>query len=300
MKITVLGGGDSTEREVSLRSAAAVATALRQVGFEVINLDPKDGLEDLDKNNGIIFPILHGQGGEDGSLQLKLESMQLPYLGSDSGSSTASFDKVLTRQILVEKGLPVAKGVRVNKYSYREQQISKLPHVLKVARGGSSIGTYLVRDPDKVDQAKVDEVFSLDHEALIEELVEGTEITIAVLDAAALPVIEIVPPSDAEFDYENKYNGKTQEICPPQSISQDLQAKAQELAEQVHKALGARHLSRVDMIVRPSGELVVLELNTMPGMTEQSLYPLSAATNNISMPELMKRFVNLVERDYKL
>lgn len=298
MKILVLGGGNSTEREVSLRSAAAVARALKQVDFEVIEADPINGL--YVKPGDIVFPILHGHGGEDGSLQLQLESRRAPYLGSDSSTSAICFDKALTRKKLVLAGLPVAKGDKVNHTTYADHELAKTPHVLKVSKGGSSIGTYIVRDTSKIDSKKVTEVFNLDATALIEELVLGNEITVSILDDQALPVIEIVPPADGEFDYNNKYNGKTQELCPPKNIDERTQKAAQELGLKVHRALGARHLSRVDIIVRPNGQMVVLELNTMPGMTEESLYPLSARQAGIDMPSLMKKFVELIKRDYGL
>ncbi len=298
MKILVLGGGNSPEREVSQRSAKAVASALETAGFEVDQADPKDGLKVGEDT--IVFPILHGQGGEDGKLQKQLEALKVPYLGSDSQASAICFDKSLARQKLQDFNIPVAAGDTVTWQTYASHKLSKEPHVLKVSRGGSSIGTYIVRDPENINQNHVQEVFSLDNEAVIEELVIGNEITVPILDNKALPVIEIVPPQDGEFDYENKYNGRTQELCPPQNVSQLLQSKAQTLATQVHQALGARHLSRIDIIVKPNGDLVVLELNTMPGMTAQSLYPLSAKAHGLEMPELMREFVRLVKRDYKL
>jgi D-alanine-D-alanine ligase len=195
---------------------------------------------------------------------------------------------------MVEAGIPLAAGDAVNEQSYSIHNLIKNPHVLKVRRGGSSIGTYLVHDPSEVDNREVAKVFELDQEAIIEELVIGTEITVPILGDIALPVIEIIPPNHQDFDYENKYNGKTQELCPPISITKEIQIKAQELSLKVHKSLGCRHWSRVDIIVRPDGSMVVLELNTIPGMTEQSLYPKSAAVHGLSMPDLMKEFVRLV------
>lgn len=133
---------------------------------------------------------------------------------------------------------------------------------------------------------------------IIEKLIEGTEATVPILDKKALPVIEIVPPPDGEFDYDNKYNGQTQEICPPDSLSQDLQKQAQELAEQAHKTMGCRHLSRVDMMIDKDGKIYLLEVNTIPGLTAQSLYPKSAQAAGISMPQLITKFAELVQRDY--
>jgi D-alanine-D-alanine ligase len=294
--VVVLGGGNSPEREVSLRSAKSVATALETAGFRVAQLDPANAdLSGIPRDDVIVFPILHGAGGEDGIIQQELESLGLPYLGSDSQASAICFDKGKTRLAMKEAGLPIARGDVVTADTYPNNPLALEPHVLKVTTGGSSIGTYIVKDPDAIDQAKVDEIFQLGSEAVIEQLVMGVEITVPVLGKRALPVIEIRPPADAEFDYENKYNGATAELCPPESIDQATQQRAQTLAEQTQQALGCRHLSRTDMIVRPNGEFILLEINTMPGMTDQSLYPKAAAVAGLSMPQLMKLFVSMVE-----
>jgi D-alanine-D-alanine ligase len=301
MKVLILGGGDSPEREVSLRSAKAIAEAARSAGFDVIEKDPKDGLGSLDDlKDTMVFPILHGAGGEDGVLQSELEKRGLPFLGSDSRSSADCFDKLTTRKILEAAGVPMPDGDSVTKATYRNHPLAKSPHVLKVSRGGSSIGTLIVRDPAEVSDQAVDELFGLQPEAVIEQLIEGTEITVPILDKQALPVIEIVPPPDAEFDYENKYNGATQEICPPVSVPRNLQEKAQDLAEKVHSTMGCRHLSRVDIMIDENGNLLVLEINTIPGLTNQSLYPKSAAVAGYPMQDLVEQFVNLVKRDFKL
>ncbi|HSX27168.1 MAG TPA: D-alanine--D-alanine ligase [Patescibacteria group bacterium] len=299
MKVIVLGGGTSPEREVSLRSAAAVSKALKQAGAEVVDIDPKNGLEILDRQKDVIvFPILHGQNGEDGTIQRELEVRNLPYLGTDSTTSAKCFDKWQTRLALLAAKLPMARGDLVTSDTYYGHPLTKQPHVLKVTHGGSSIGTYIVKDPRKVDSKLVKDVFQLHERAVIEELVEGIEITVPILDDKALPVIEIRPPADADFDYENKYNGVTSELCPPRSLDKDQQNQAQTLAEKVHRTMGCRHLSRTDIIMKPDGSFIVLEINTIPGMTEQSLYPKSASVAGISMPKLMSAFVDLVKRDY--
>lgn len=302
MKIIVLGGGVSAEREVSIRSSAAVKEALIQAGYEVIYLDPQNGFDVLNDlpADSLVFPILHGEGGEDGVIQTELEKRSLPYLGTMSAESVVCFDKGQTREKLEQAGIPMAKGAIVDKNTYATHELAKKPHVLKVLRGGSSIGTYIARDPAHINQDDVDQVFLLSAEAVIEELVEGSEITVPIFDNYALPVIEIVPPKDQEFDYKNKYNGLTQEICPPQSVDSKTQEMAQRLAEQVHQVLGARHFSRVDIMVQDNGYLKVLELNTIPGMGTQSLYPKSAAEAGMTMPDLVQKFVKLVERDYGL
>lgn len=302
MKILVLGGGDSPEREVSLRSAHAVSAAARQAGFEVQEADPANGLTVLDNllPDTVIFPILHGVGGEDGVIQKEFENRKLAFLGAGSDISALCFDKWQSRLVFSTAGLPIAKGELVTRATYADSTMISEPHVLKVLRGGSSIGTLMVREPAKLDRGEVDKIFQLDNDAVLEELVEGTEITVPILDQSALPVIEIHPPDGLEFDYENKYNGLTAEICPAESVDRVTQATAQRVAEKVHKTVGCRHLSRVDMIIRPSGEMVVLEINTVPGLTDQSLYPKSAAVAGLPMPKLVGKFAEMVVRDYNL
>ena len=302
MKVLVLGGGDSPEREVSLRSARAVHSALTNAGFDALPADPSDGLEVLDKlaPGTIIFPILHGLGGEDGTIQAELEKRNLPYLGTDSRASVNCFDKWTTREIFSKKGLAVADGALVTAETYPASKLIDRPHVLKVAHGGSSIGTLIVRKPHSADPAEIAGVFAMDKTAVLEELIEGVEVTVPILDKQALPVIEIRPPKGGEFDFENKYNGTTAEICPPQSVDSSLQKLCQELAEKAHAATGCRHLSRVDMIINHEGVPVLLEINTIPGLTDQSLYPKSAAAAGMPMPTLVEKFVRMVARDYKL
>lgn len=302
MNIVVLGGGTSPEREIALRSSNAVADALRRAGYNVIYIDTKDGVGQLDTlpADSIVFPILHGVGGEDGTIQAELEKRGLPYFGTKSKESLDCFDKTRSRRIMTEAGIPMADGVVVDAKSYWSHELITQPHVLKVSKGGSSIGTYIVRNPANIDKAKVKEVFDLDEWAIIEKLIEGPEITVPIFDVSALPVIEIRPPKDGEFDFENKYNGETQELCPPETVDENIQVAAQRLSEQVHKTLGARHFSRVDLMVNEDGGLIVLELNTIPGMTDQSLYPKSAAVAGMPMEELAKKFVEMVVRDYNI
>lgn len=302
MKILVLGGGDSPEREVSLRSAKSVAEAARQAGFEVQELDPAFELTFLDKisKDTLVFPILHGAGGEDGVIQKELEKRQLPFLGSDSLSSEKCFDKIAARRDLVAAGLPMPEGDLITEQTYPTHRLASEPHVLKIVHGGSSIGTTLIRDPTINHQLKIKEIFDMGDGVIIEQLIEGTEATVPIFDKKALPIIEIVPPPNGEFDYDNKYNGQTQENCPPKSISEELQKQAQGLAEKAHKTMACRHLSRVDVMIDKNGSIYLLEVNTMPGMTGQSLYPKSAKAAGWDMPELIKKFAELVKRDYNL
>lgn len=299
MKVVVLGGGSSPERDVSLRSSASVCEALKLAGYTVEFIDPHNGWEQLDtiKSEDIVFPILHGGEGEDGTVQKMLEDRKIKFLGSSSAVSKVCFDKGLTLDVLRSSHIPTADGESgITKESYAIHRLRTAPHVLKAQRAGSSIGTYIVKDAQAIDMKKVDEVFSVDNCAVIEELVEGIEITVPILDQDPLPVVEIVPPDNGEFDYENKYNGKSKEYCPAISLNSLQQKQAQDLALRVHRALGCRQLSRVDIIVRKNGSMVVLEDNTLPGMTSQSLYPLSAKVAGYTMPSLMKKFVALVRQ----
>ncbi len=299
-KILILGGGVSPERQVSLRSAKAVAAAAREAGFGVLEGDPANGLEILDRQAGImVLPVLHGKNGEDGVIQKELEARGLPYLGTESDASIACFDKWTTRLGLTHAGLPMSTAELVDETSYFKSPLTTKPHVLKIVHGGSSIGTMICRDA-KPDEQEVSEIFAMEDKAVLESLIEGTEITVPVLDRRALPVIEIVPPTDGEFDYDNKYNGKTQEIVPPKSVSEELQKRAQRLAEKAHAAMGCRHLSRVDMMIDKKNSIYILEVNTMPGLTNQSLYPKSAAVAGMDMPRLVTKFVDMVKRDYNL
>jgi D-alanine-D-alanine ligase len=302
MKVLVLGGGDSPEREVSQRSAKAVYDALIEAGIEAAQADPKEGMEIFNNlgQDTIVFPILHGKGGEDGSIQAEMEKRNIPFLGATSEVSSICFNKWDARQKFSDAGLNIAKGELVSETDYNNHPLTQKPHVLKVVRGGSSIGTLIVRQNGPASSEKAREIFSMEEQPLIEELIEGIEVTIPILDQSALPPIEVRPPEGGEFDYENKYNGKTAELCPPPSLSEDQVKKSQEIAEQVHKSVNCRHLSRVDLMMRPDGSFVVLEINTIPGLTNQSLYPKSAGVAGMSMPQLVTKFSDLVRRDYSL
>jgi len=302
VKVLVLGGGDSDEREVSLRSAKAVADAARAGGYDVTEADPANGyglLSGLSKDT-IVLPILHGRNGEDGVLQVKLEKYGLPFLGTGSGASAKCFDKWLTRVELEAAGIPMANAAKISKEEYINHSLARRPHVLKILHGGSSIGTLIIRGERAATSEDIDSIFAMENEAVIEQLIEGTEATVPILDQSALTPIEIRPPSDGEFDYENKYNGRTAELCPPESISQEVQQKIQRLAEDVHRVMHARHLSRVDIMLDRENNPYVLEINTIPGLTNQSLFPKSAGVSGMDMPALVTKFVEMVVRDSNL
>jgi D-alanine-D-alanine ligase len=294
-KILLLAGGSSSEREISLRSGAAVRAALKQAGHDVTVLDPADNLEDAAlQGYDAIFPVLHGTGGEDGILQARFESLGIhSFVGSDAQSSALCFDKWRYKELLDQRGILNARGARINAPELRQHPLAQVPFVLKPYDGGSSVDTFIVRNPTTADFNAMETACERYGSMLIEELIDGIEITVGVLGEQALPVIEIIPPSDGEFDYENKYNGKTQELCPPQHVSAEIQTAASQLAVHIHKLCGCRDFSRTDMFVTPDGKLYVLETNTIPGMTDQSLLPKAAATASIDMVTLCNQLVQL-------
>jgi D-alanine-D-alanine ligase len=291
-RVLVLSGGDSDEREVSLRSGTVVAAALQAAGYDVVTADARNA-EDYLNTVDVVFPALHGRGGEDGQIQKLLEAHKLPFVGADSAVSELCFDKWRWRELVSQHGVPVAKGAIVSLDDIHGQPLIQSPFVLKPFDGGSSIDTFIVRKPEAVDWKQIEASFARHPQMLIEALASGTEITIGVLGEQTLPVTEIVPPESGEFDYENKYNGATQELCPPENIDSQVQQAVQALAAKVHRLCGCRDLSRTDMIVGEDGSLTVLETNTIPGLTEQSLFPKAAAAAGLNMSQLCDQLVQM-------
>lgn len=298
MKVLVLLGSNSPEREVSLRSGAAVITALKNNDYEVLDYDPINGYKGLDRFVGkvdAVLPIIHGLGGEDGALQEELEIRNFKYLGANAEASKLCFDKVALKKILNSLSIFTPNSQVVTKNEFENSPIkASSQYVLKPIEGGSTIDAFIVND--STDHADI-KIFDKYPKMLLEELIVGNEITIPVLNSEALPVIEIIPPAGEDFDYENKYNGETQELCPPLNVAKELQVEAQAIAKKLHKAAGVRHLSRTDIIIDKDNKLWVLEINTIPGMTSQSLFPKSAAVAGISMDQLVDRFVQMALQD---
>jgi D-alanine-D-alanine ligase len=294
--VIVLAGGNSDEREISLCSGKAVTKALQKAGHKVEFLDPSDGLNGLLpklKTADVVFPALHGQGGEDGSLQKFLEDNDVAFVGSNSQASTLCFDKARYAELLLSKNLPVPHTELVKYQEYLRSELRRKPFVLKPNDGGSSIDTFIVRTPAEADELGIKEAFERHEILLLQELIEGNEITVAILGDEPLPAIEIIPPEGGEFDYENKYNGQTQELCPPKNVSPPLQEQAQGLAFKIHQLAGCRDMSRTDIIVTSSYELYVLETNTIPGLTDESLLPKAAGKAGYSMEELCDKLIQM-------
>ena len=294
-KVIILTGGNSAEREVCLRSGAAIQKALLSRGHEVTIIDYLDDIEPFKAEllqADVVIPALHGRGGEDGTLQKDLEALKVCYVGSGSKASSLCMNKWNYKQHIKNDFL-VPEGEIVSKKTLWHSEFVKKPFVLKPNDGGSSIDTFVVKDINNIDRNKILEAFVRNSQMLIEELISGIEITAGVLGNVALPIVEIIPPADREFDYENKYNGLTQELCPPSNISIQNQEKAKNIALKTHQLCKCQDLSRTDLIVAPSGKLYVIETNTFPGMTDQSLFPKEAAVAGIEWNELVERLIEM-------
>ncbi len=289
--VAVLMGGPSSEREISLKSGAAVARALREAGHTVHEIDVTGRmLPDLPLGTDAVFPALHGEFGEDGGIQALLEANRIPYVGSGPRASRLMMDKAAAKDLVAQHGIPTPKYHLLTERDMPLPADLTLPLIVKPSRQGSSVGLSRLdtADPEPWQQA-LKAAFAVDREVLAEEFVEGPEITVGVLHGQALPVVEIVPPEGCLFDFDAKYTyarGQTHYLCPPETIGEQTQLQAQTLASKAAELLGARHLVRVDFLVDRDGQPVFLEANSLPGFTATSLLPKAAAAVGISFPEL--------------
>ncbi len=302
IRVALLSGGRSGEREISLRSGRQVAQALDPDKYDVFHYDPATDLNRLISDAGrldVALIILHGRWGEDGTIQGLLELIGLPYQGSGVMASALCMDKRASKDLYRLHGLPVPRDVVLDsRQPWDAAAIAAglgLPCVVKPASEGSSLGMTIARNLDELESG-LKEAFKLDRYVLVEEFIEGREITVGVLGndgLEALPCIEIIPGREYSFfDYRAKYTpGATQEICPAE-IPDDLARKAQELGLAAHRALYCRGYSRTDMMLR-DGKYYLLETNTIPGMTEVSLFPRAAKAAGYSFGALMDRLIEL-------
>jgi len=303
-KITValLSGGVSSEREVSQKSGDQVHDALDKAKYNVVRYDPKtDLLRLVSDSPGIdaALIILHGQYGEDGTVQGLLDLLNIPYQGSGVLGSAIAMNKIASKQLYEQSGIPVPPYLVIKKGDPVKSEtcirMLGMPLVIKPVSGGSSIGVSIVRSEESFREA-VKKAFTYDNSVLIEAFIDGIEITGGVIGnekLKALPIIEIVPDKKFEFfDYTAKYTtGATNEICPAR-IDEALSLQAQTFAKMAHKALFCRGYSRTDMILTGK-DIYVLETNTIPGMTANSLLPKAARTAGISFSELLDRLIEL-------
>lgn len=291
LKITVMLGGPSAEREVSLRSGAAVARALLSLGHEVHELDPRKPGWILPSGTDVVFLALHGTYGEDGMVQRQLDDLGVPYTGCDAQSSRIAFDKVLTKQRFIQAGVPTARYFTVESHDATLPNDFRPPLIVKPSRQGSSVGLKFVDGVEDWQMALI-EALKFDSELLVEEKIIGRETTVGILAGEPLPVVE-VRPKNGGYDYQNKYTAGCTEYFCPADFDAATTKRIQAAAVGAFKAVGGRDYARVDVMVRPDGSPVVLEVNTLPGMTETSLLPKAAAAAGIDFPMLCQRMLDL-------
>ncbi|MBO8129588.1 MAG: D-alanine--D-alanine ligase [Peptococcaceae bacterium] len=305
LRVGVLMGGRSSEREVSLKSGSAVYDALVAKNYDAVKIDPTTDLPQQIKQAGVdmCFIALHGKYGEDGIVQAILENMDVPYTGSGVLASALAMNKIFTKKILVYEGLPTPRFMtlcpRSSRYNDIEVEAQKvltkmsLPVVVKASTQGSTIGISFVHKKEDLVPG-IQEAFRYDREILVEQFMTGVEVTAAVLgndNPVVLPLIEIVAAKGV-YDYEAKYTpGMSDHIIPP-GIPQEIQQRINELALATYRAIGCRGLARVDFIVSEN-EPYILEVNTIPGMTETSLFPDAARAAGIEFPDLIDKLVQL-------
>ena len=310
-RIGVLLGGRSAEREISLRSGAAVAQSLKRQGYEIVEIDPDERLPvQLSQASGrvgspmdVAFLALHGRGGEDGQIQAILEWCQIPYTGSGILASAVAMDKVMTKRLLMAEGIPtpafhhlrLSTDVPLAESIGSIPQVTRFPVVVKPACEGSTVGITIVDDAGGLAEA-VTQAAHHGRDVLIEEFIDGHELTVALLDGEPLPPIEIVP-QEAFYNYEAKYTpGRCDYRLPPTAVAAERCREAQRLAVRVHTLLGCEGATRVDFRVDRSGKPFVLEMNTIPGMTQTSLLPRAAEAAGLDYDALVVRILSSATR----
>ena len=302
IRLALIAGGKSDEREVSLNGAAGVEKELSVDKYDVVRYDPATDLEAIAhdaENIDVAFVLLHGLFGEDGTIQGFLDLLDIPYQGAGVLGSALAMNKNLAKILYRLNGLSVAPWVMADREdSESPQRIHeqlKLPYVVKPVKQGSSIGMTIVRKEEALPEA-LRLAFKHDDEVMVEEYIEGREITVGVIgneELSPLPLVEIIPDSRFDFfDYEAKYMaGASEEICPAE-VSEEIRDKAQAYAITAHRTLQLRGYSRTDMIVNEDG-IFVLETNTIPGMTPTSLLPQAAAEAGLPFPQLLDKLIEL-------
>ncbi len=305
MKIAVLYGGISKERDVSLSSSKGIMEALKQNGHEVIGIDfhPQRLNEIIELQVDLVFIGLHGKYGEDGSIQGLLDMLNIPYVGSGVMASALAMDKYKAKQLFNAIQIPIAKGkkYRITKNSTIKNYVHDIhsnfsfPFVVKPNREGSTLGLTIVTDESQTEIA-IKKAIHSDEYILVEEFIQGKELTVPIMgkmnEEVALPIIEIIPKNKL-YDYESKYSQGGSEHIIPARINDQLTEKIKRYAIKAHQVLGCETYSRADFLLTDEGVPYILEVNTLPGMTPTSLFPDSARKNNINYEEMIEQFVQL-------
>jgi len=308
--VVVLAGGISHERDVSLRSGRRVADALRGAGVHATLRDPDATLLEFLRETPptVVWPVLHGASGEDGALLGLLELAGVPYVGSSAQAARLAWDKPTAKALAEAAGIRTPRSITLPKDTFRElgaaavlrlvSESMAAPYAVKPARGGSAQGVTIVREAEALPRAMVD-AYTYGDVAVIEQLVEGTEIAIGVLDTGdgpeALPATEIVPTSGV-YGYEARYNAGLTRFYTPARIPDEAAAGVSDAAVRIHRALGIGQMSRVDIIVDPDGAPWFLEVNVIPGLTETSLLPQGLEAAGIEVGALYRRLAEAAAR----
>jgi len=302
LPIGVIAGGDSAERGVSLRSGRSVFTALRDRGFKVAFFDVsgKDALNAVVQTGiRLVFIALHGRFGEDGSVQRYFEEKQIPYTGSGPEASSRAIDKLVSKKYFDEVGLATAPAVVYNRMENPDPEpfcADEYPVVVKPRHEGSSIGLGIDRSTVELKEM-AEKAFTCYDDILVEQFIPGRELSVGILDGGALPVIEILPRSGV-YDYQAKYHDADAAYRVPAELKERQTAIVQSAAERAHQSLGCAGFSRVDMRFRDDGTVFILEVNTIPGLTERSLFPKAAKAQGIDFGELCERIILQVGREH--
>ena len=287
-RIALLAGGPGKERRVSLNSGVAVANALRTIGAEVSEIDVQGPGFEIPPGTELAFNMVHGTLGEDGEIQAILDARGIPYTGEGEAASRLAFDKIASKRRFDSAGVPNAKWEIL-----LAGQVPKLPLplVAKPPREGSSVGVHILLKADELEAALAD-CLARDAEVLVEEFIQGRELTVGIVGDTALPVVEIVPKVDF-YSYENKYTkGNSDYFCPAR-LDADTARAVQSAALAAHRSLGLEVYSRVDVLLDANNRPFVLEANTIPGMTETSLLPKAAAAVGIGFAQLCEWIAGL-------
>jgi D-alanine-D-alanine ligase len=297
-KIAVLMGGPGSERQVSLVSGNAVLKALLGLGLDAVAVDVTGTVINLPPGTDLAFNVIHGTFGEDGELQTQLEKLGVPYTGAGVESSRRAFDKNIAKQCFIAAGVPTPAAETID-LKKGERPSMPLPYVVKSPCQGSSVGVYICKTGDEVEAALKD-VRQYGDTALIEQYIKGRELTVAVINDRAHPIVEIVAPGGV-YDMASKYpwlsgSQGSQYFCPAE-LDAETTRRVQEAGLAGHRALGAEIYSRVDVLLDADGNPFVIEANTIPGMTETSLLPKAAAAAGISFPNLC---LTIAEQSYQL
>lgn len=303
--VTILAGGLSHERDVSLRSGRRVAESLRAAGLEVSVHDVDADLLPFLRTArpDLVWPLLHGASGEDGSIRDVLELVGVPYVGTGPRESRSAWSKPVAKSVVLGAGLCTPEYVTLPQSLFRELGAQPvldsvverlgLPLVVKPTHGGSALGVTLVETVDQLPRAMVD-CFAYGEVALIERAVRGVELAVSIVDLGhgpeALPPVEIV--TTGPYDYDARYNPGRTEYFAPARLDDDVVSMVQEVAVRAHTALGLRDLSRTDVILDPDGVVQFLEVNVAPGMTETSLLPQAARAAGLDLPSLYRKVVD--------